>query len=268
MTQATQAQMDGTRGKIVVHGWVPDDPSFIVLLAHGHGEHAGRYEHVAQRLMAEGAAMYAPDHMGHGLSDGDRALIENVDDPVDDLAAVGVMAREAHPELPLVLLGHSMGGMIATRLAQRDPDSLAALVLSGPFIGGNPDIEGLLAMDPMPDVPIDPSLLSRDPSVGEAYMADPLVYHGPFRRETLVTGFDAVAAIAAADPMTGLQLLWLHGEEDGLAPLTQTRDAIEGLGAELETHVYPEARHEIFNETNQEEVLDDLAAFLSRVIAN
>ncbi|MEA2347043.1 MAG: hypothetical protein QOG62_830 [Thermoleophilaceae bacterium] len=267
MTQATQAEMNGTRGKIVVHSWIPADPSFIVLLAHGHGEHAGRYEHVAQRLMDAGAAVYAPDHLGHGLSEGERALIENVDDPVDDLQAVGAMAREAHPGLPLVLLGHSMGGMIATRLAQRDPDSLAALALSGPFIGGNPEIEGLLAMDPMPDVPIDPDVLSRDPAVGQAYMSDELVYHGPFRRPTLEAGFQAVAAIADAPPMSGLPVLWLHGEEDALAPLAETRAAVDGLGAgSLESHVYEGARHEIFNETNQDEVLDDLVAFIERVL--
>ena len=268
MTQATQVEMNGTHGKVVVHGWIPADPSFIVLLAHGHGEHAGRYEHVAQRLMEAGAAVYAPDHVGHGLSEGDRALIENVNDPVDDLEAAGNMAREAHPGLPLVLLGHSMGGLIATRLAQRDPGALAALALSGPFIGGNPEIAGLLAMDPMPDVPIDPDVLSRDPGVGQAYMSDPLVYHGPFRKPTLEAGFAAIAAIAEAPPMDGLEVLWMHGEEDALAPLAETQAAVEGLGAgALESHVYPEARHEIFNETNQDEVLDDLVAFIERVLA-
>jgi alpha-beta hydrolase superfamily lysophospholipase len=268
MTQATQAQLDGRRGKVVVHTWSADEPEFVVVLAHGHGEHARRYEHVAERLVEEGGAVYAPDHMGHGLSDGDRALIEDVEEPVDDLAAVAGMARAANPDLPLILLGHSMGGLIATRLAQRDPSAFTAFVLSGPFIGGNPEIEALLGLDPMPEVPVDPDLLSRDPAVGEAYMADELVYHGPFKRPTLAAGFEAIAAIRSAEPLSGLPLLWMHGEVDGLAPAELTRATVEGLGAaELESHVYPGAKHEIFNETNQGEVLDDLVAFIKRVTA-
>jgi alpha-beta hydrolase superfamily lysophospholipase len=266
MTQATQAQLDGRRGKVVVHTWSADDPEFVVVLAHGHGEHAGRYEHVAVRLVEEGGAVYAPDHMGHGLSEGERALIEDVEETADDLAAVAAMARAAHPGLPVVLLGHSMGGLIATRLAQRDPSAFQAFALSGPFIGGNPDIEALLGMDPMPEVPIDPDLLSRDPAVGDAYMADELVYHGPFRKPTLEAGFRAIAQIKEAAPLAGLPLLWIHGEEDGLAPAELTRATVEGLGAaEIESHVYPGARHEIFNETNQGEVIGDLVAFIKRV---
>ena len=85
-----------------------------------------------------------------------------------------------------MLIGHSMGGLVATRYAQLHGSELAALVLSGPAIGGNPGIEALLAMDPIPDLPIDPSTLSRDPEVGRTYLEDPLVWHGPFRRATLV----------------------------------------------------------------------------------
>ena len=89
-----------------------------------------------------------------------------------------------------------MGGLIAARYAQAHPDELAALVLSGPVIGRNPEIEALLEMDPMPEVPIDPAVLSRDPAVGEAYLADPLVYNGPFKAQTLRALFAAVEALA------------------------------------------------------------------------
>ena len=128
--------------------------------------------------------------------------------------------------MPSALLGHSLGGIIVTRLVQRGNHGLSALVLTGPVIGGNPAFEGLLAMDPIPDVPIDPAVLSRDPKVGEAYASDPLVYHGPLTRPTLQAIFAAVAAIADGPGLGSLPTLWLHGDEDGLAPLAPTRAAI------------------------------------------
>jgi alpha-beta hydrolase superfamily lysophospholipase len=142
--------------------------------------------------------------------------------------------------------------------------SLAALVLSGPVIGGNPAFEPLLAMDPMPEVPLDPAALSRDPAVGEAYAADPLVYHGPLLRGTLEGIFAAVQTIAAGPALT-LPTLWIHGENDPLAPYDATRDAVEALRTDLvEEKVYPGAMHEIFNETNRDQVIADVLAFINR----
>jgi alpha-beta hydrolase superfamily lysophospholipase len=185
-------ELRGRRGRIAVHRWSAAAPRFVAVVAHGYGEHAGRYAHVAERLVAEGAAVYAPDFEGHGVSDGDRARIESIDDLVDELASVYGAGRGANSGAPIVLIGHSLGGLISTRFVQRDRPELAALVLSGPFIGGNPQVEGLLSMDPLPEVPIDPSILSRDPAVGEAYAGDELVYHGPFHRVTLEATFAAV----------------------------------------------------------------------------
>ncbi|MCW3013460.1 MAG: alpha/beta hydrolase fold protein [Solirubrobacterales bacterium] len=269
MSPIVPTEITGTQGRLAVHHWRGDDsPGFVVVLAHGYGEHAGRYAHVAERLIAEGASVFAPDHAGHGRSDGTRALIQDVAPLVDDLSLVVDLAAAVHPELPIVLVGHSMGGVLATRLAQRDPSAFAALVLSGPVIGGNPDIQGLLALDPLPDVPIDPAILSRDASVGAAYMADPLVYHGPFHRATLEAIFGACDAIAAGPTFGDLPTVWVHGEEDALAPLSVTREAIEHVkGTVLTEHVYPGARHEVLNETNRDEVLQDIVTFLREQLA-
>lgn len=259
-------ELAGRQGRIQVYAWTPEEPTCVILLAHGYGEHAGRYEHVAGRLVEEGAAVYAPDHYAHGASEGERASFDSLDDMADDLAAVGDGAAEAYPGLPIVLLGHSMGGIVVTLLAQRDPSKWAGLILSGPAIGGNPDLLGLLALDPIPEVPIDPAILSRDLSVGEAYAADELVYHGPFYRSSLQALSDAIDAIAAGPDLGPLPTLWMHGSEDELIPLEPARGAIDALVcSDLESHVYEGARHEIFNETNQDEVLDHVAAFLGRI---
>jgi len=261
-------EIEGSAGKIYVRTWPNPDATFLALIAHGYGEHIGRYEHVAERLVAEGAVVVGPDHLGHGRSAGERALIEDGEDLTADLHAVAELARGEHPGLPVVLIGHSMGGLIATRFAQKHGDELSALVLSGPVIGGNPTIEALLGMDPIPDVPIDPSILSRDPEVGAAYAADPLVYHGPFKRETLIALSSGVAAVSEDDSLGELPTLWIHGTEDALAPLEPTRPAIEHLkSSDFDQRIYEGAAHEVFNETNREEVLDDVVAFIHRALA-
>ncbi len=263
----TDWDLQGTRGRIAVREWSAAAPRVLVLLAHGYGEHVGRYDHVARALVEHGAVVVGPDHLGHGRSEGERVLIEDVDDLVSDLHGVATRARELHPGLPVALIGHSMGGIVATLYAQRHGSELAALVLSGPVIGGNPGFEALLGMDPLPEVPVDPSILSRDPSVGEAYLADPLVYHGGFKRETLQALFAAVDAIAAGPGLGDLPTLWIHGELDALAPLDATRPAIERIrGTQLEETVYEGAQHEVFNETNKDEVIAEVTNFLDRVV--
>jgi alpha-beta hydrolase superfamily lysophospholipase len=260
-------ELSGARGRIVLHQWPCEQPRYVALIAHGYGEHAQRYAHVADHLVRHGAAVYAPDHLGHGRSEGERALVERVDDMVDDLDAVSRKAYDDHPGCPLVLIGHSMGGIVATRFAQLDGSRLTALVLSGPAIGGNPALEMLLTMEPLPEVPIDPSTLSRDPEVGRAYVDDPLVWHGPFRRATLAAMVGAVRTIAEGPSLGALPTLWLHGEDDSLVPLADTRPAIERVGGErLESIIYPGARHEVLNETNRGEVLAALASFIDRVL--
>src|SRR3954464_12507606 len=262
---AEDFEIAGTRGRIVVHRWETDEPRYIALLSHGYGEPGRRYDHVAARLNDDGAAVYAPDHYGHGRSDGERALAEDLEGAVEDLHLVAQRAAVDHPGLPMALIGHSLGGLIAALYGQRYGGELAALVLSGPAVGGNPEIEALAEMDPIPDVPIDPAVLSRDPAGGEAYAADPLVYHGPFRRETLEGFGAAVAAVAEGGTFGALPTLWIHGEDDQLVPLVHTRPAIEAVrGSSFEEKIYPGARHEVFNETNRDEVLDDVVGFVRR----
>ncbi len=260
---------DGVDGRIHVTTWAGEqDPRFVALLAHGYGEHAGRYEHVASTLVGLGAVVYAPDHLGHGRSAGEPALVEDIEVLVSDLHSVADRARADHPGLPVALIGHSMGGLIATRFAQRYGDELAALVLSGPVIGDNPAFELLLGMDPIPEIPIDPSILSRDPAVGAAYAADPLVYHGPFHKATLLAFAGSVDTVAAGGSLGPLPTLWIHGANDQLVPYEVTAEAIERIkGTSLRHTAYDGAAHEVFNETNSDEVLAEVAGFLTEVLA-
>lgn len=269
MAESREHRFTGTRGEIVVREWPHESPRYVALLVHGYGEHIGRYEHVADTLVRHGAAVYGPDHMGHGRSQGERVLIDSFEDVVTDMRAVEERARTGHPGVPVVLIGHSMGGLIAARYAQRYGDGLAALVLSGPVIGSWEVIPQLLAQDPIPEVPIDPATLSRDPAVGAAYAEDPLVWHGAFKRPTLEALATTLETIAGGGTFGSLPTLWIHGSDDRLVPLSGTRPGIEAVqGDDLTEIIYPEARHEVFNETNKDEVLADVTAFIDRALAS
>jgi alpha-beta hydrolase superfamily lysophospholipase len=262
------ATLAGRRASITYRVWPADEPRRLVLLAHGYGEHIGRYEHVAAAFTARGAVVAGPDHLGHGRSGGERVLIEDYEAVVEDLHAVADAVRGEWPGLPLVLVGHSMGGMIAARFAQRHREELAGLVLSGPVLGSWTAATDLLALDEIPDDPLDVTTLSRDPRVGEVYAADGLVWHGPFKRPTLEAIGQALGTIGDGPPLGELPTLWIHGAEDQLVPIGETRTGIEALGATaLTEHVIPGARHEVFNETNRDAVLAEVADFVETVTA-
>jgi alpha-beta hydrolase superfamily lysophospholipase len=161
MTEALEHDVAGTRGRLTAREWPAERPAYVALLVHGYGEHIGRYEEVAGVLTRHGAAVYGVDHVGHGRSDGERVLIEDFEDVVTDVHTVAERARAGHPDLPVVMVGHSMGGLIASRYAQRHPGELTALVLSGPVIGDWELPRTLLALEEIPDTPISPSALSR-----------------------------------------------------------------------------------------------------------
>lgn len=268
---ATPFTFPGTDGGRHAVRWTPTGeggrPRFVALLSHGYGEHLGRYEHVVTALVDAGAVVYGLDHAGHGRSEGERAAVRDYDALVADLHALDDRARKEHPDLPVVLVGHSMGGLVAARYAQQYQDDLAALALSGPQLGGREMLEQLLEMPEMPSFPIDPAVLSRDPQVGEAYLADPLVWHGDLKRTTAEAMVAAQRALEDGPRLT-VPVLWLQGSEDFLAPADTNREVLARLVAgPFEQHLYDGARHEIFNETNRDEVLGDLVGFLRGVVS-
>ncbi|MGB8665880.1 MAG: lysophospholipase [Serratia inhibens] len=257
----------GGQGDIAVHDWNHDRPRFLALLVHGYGEHLGRYQYVARTLEAQGARVFGPDHLGHGLSQGERVLIEDYDAVVDDVHRVVEHFQRLHPGVPLVVIGHSMGGMIATRYTQRYREGIRALVLSGPLIGERTLISDLLDLPAIPNEPLDPATLSRDPAIGEAYQADPLVWHGPFKRPTLRAMQQILAKINAGPGFGALPTLWIHGDDDRLVLMAESQTAIDRLkGSDFEAMVNPGGQHESFNEINKDQILKRVTDFIERVI--
>jgi alpha-beta hydrolase superfamily lysophospholipase len=261
--------LPGHAGALHVARWPNASARYLAVLCHGYGEHVGRYEHVAAALHEHGAEVVGNDHVGHGRSEGDRVLITDFDDVVDDVHEVIGWAREQRGDLPVVLIGHSMGGLIAARYAQRFGRGLTALVLSGPVAGRWAAAEQLVDLDPIPEDPIDPATLSRDPAVGEAYVADPLVWHGGFRRETLRALLDGLQRITDAGAVEGLPTLWIHGEDDQLVPIEPSRQGVRALvpGTDLTEEVRAGARHEVLNETDQAETFEVITRFVDAQLA-
>ncbi|MFE9099273.1 alpha/beta hydrolase [Actinomadura geliboluensis] len=267
MTTVREWEFAGTRGAVTARIWADGEPRYVAVLVHGYGEHLGRYDHVADVLVRHGAVVCGPDHMGHGRSAGDRVLIEDYEDVVADLHTVVESARGDHPGLPVVMIGHSMGGLIAARYAQLHGAGLAALVLSGPVLGRWHAVDELLPLAEMPDAPIDTATLSRDPAVGEAYTADPLVWHGPFKKATIEALDAALRRVNEHGSLGALPVLYVHGDADELVRPADTRTGIEAIRGEgLTERLYPGARHEVFNETNRDEVLADVTAFIDRAL--
>lgn len=270
-----EAQFAGVGGlRIYRQAWTPaQEPRAVVVIAHGAGEHSGRYGHVAARLVDEGFAVHALDHRGHGRSEGPRALIDRMDHAVADLDLLVVEAAAEHPGRSLFLLGHSMGGTVALCYAIKHQERLSGLVLSGPLAAlqaAPPPMRvlarALSALAPrLPLVSVDPSLVSRDPAVVEAYVKDPLVHHGKLPVRTVAELAAAIDAFPEAVRAIALPTLIMYGTADALCPPEGSVMLSERIGtADKTLTAYEGLYHEILNEPEQGRVLDELCGWLDK----
>lgn len=271
----SESSFTGVRGTRIVHDlWEPDgDVTGIAVLSHGLGEHARRYDHVIARLGELGLAVYALDHRGHGRSGGKPLELKNWADFVNDLHELFRIARAQHPDTKRFLLGHSMGGAIALSYALEHQSELDGLVLSGPAVvlgDSTPKILvpiGKILGRIAPGAPVqklDPKAVSRDPAVVAAYEADPFVHHGKVPAGLASALVGAMESYPSSLPSLTLPVLLQHGGDDRLADVSGSRMIAERAGSkDLTIEVYDGLYHEIYNEPEQEKILDDLIAWLS-----
>lgn len=265
---------------LATRAWLPDGPErerAAMVLVHGLGEHVGRYEALAMRLAAEGYAVHGYDQRGHGRAEGARAQVDRFEQLVDDLGEVVARVRADHPDLPLVLFGHSLGGVVALRAAQTGVVAPDVLVLSSPALdvsGGAPGwLQGLMArlagpFPGLPTRPVDVPALSRDPAVVAAYRDDPAVFHGPVKARMateLVRAGKAALSAAGADRDRRAEppVLIVHGKRDRIADpgaSAALHRSLAGRDATLE--LYDDGPHELFNDPLRERVLGDVLTWL------
>jgi acylglycerol lipase len=254
-------------------GELPEgDPTGVLLVCHGLGEHAGRYGNVVEALRPDGWAVYGLDHRGHGRSGGRRAHLDDYADWLTDFDAFRQLVAARHPDLPLFLLGHSMGGQIALAYALDHQDALRGLVLSAPALASNavpraavPVLRRLARLTPtLRPAGIDSTKISKDPEVVAAYRADPLVHHGNPTlglSSALFAQFDVLPERARA---LRIPLLLQHGSLDELTDPAGTRALEAAVGSpDLTVHWYEGLWHEIYNEPERERPLADLRSWLA-----
>ena len=264
---------DGT--ELLVRHWASAaDPAWAtVLIVHGLAEHSGRYEHVGDRLAEAGAEVASYDHRGFGASDGRRAYVDDWSVFHDDLAERLAATRAAAGRRPVAIYGHSLGGLITLGYAVSDRPQPDAYVLSAPAIGDTvPGWQRRLAtvmnrVAPRTYVanPFDGDALSRDPSVGERYVADPLTFRkSSWRLAKLL--FEEQRRVGESLARVRVPTLVIHGgDDDRVVPTASTERLAELPG--VTRRVLPGLRHEVHNEPEGLEVVDEIAEWLRSTLA-
>ncbi|MEZ4474500.1 MAG: alpha/beta hydrolase [bacterium] len=252
-------------------------PRAALLFAHGFGEHSGRYAAMSEGLAAQGYSCFRFDFRGHGRSGGIRGHVFSFDGYLRDFAAVRRYVEARIGDLPLFVLSHSNGALVAIHAVAARPEGLAGLVMSSPFFGFSlkvPKVKAALARQLSRLVPafalptgLDPTTVSHDPAVVESYRTDPL-------NVQVATGrwfTEAVAAHArVADQARALRLpvLLQQAGDDRIASAAAARAAFDEVGSADRTFIeYPGFFHEIWFELERQRPLADLAAWLDAHLA-
>jgi alpha-beta hydrolase superfamily lysophospholipase len=275
-TTRSERTFDGVGGvRIVYDVWTPQaPPRAVVVLSHGLGEYARRYDHVAQCFGDAGLVTYALDHRGHGRSGGKRMLVRDISEYTADFdTLVGIATREHHG-LKCIVLGHSMGGGIVFAYGVERPDNYDMMVLSGPAVAAQELVSPLMLVAAkvlgvlVPGLPVqelDVEAISRDPAVVAAYNDDPLVYHGKVPAGVGRALLQVGETMPQRAPALTAPLLVVHGSDDRLVPVDGSRRLVECVGStDVELKVYPGLYHEVFNEPERAQVLGDVVSWISQ----
>jgi alpha-beta hydrolase superfamily lysophospholipase len=256
---------------------LPEKNSPVLILCHGMGEHSGRYEHVIRYFAGRGFHVLAPDHRGHGKSDGQRGHTPSYERLMQDIGLYIKTMADLFPGMPTVLYGHSMGGNLVLNYALRhDDERVVAVVASAPYLrlAFSPPAWkvklGRLAAGLYPafsqSTELETAAISRDPAVVRAYEEDPLV-HDRITAAFFVNVHDAGEWALQNAARTHLPTLIIHGTADRLTSLEASKIFAEKGGNRVTLKEYPGLYHELHNEPEKESVLYDVAEWLGSITA-
>src|ERR687890_2810260 len=251
--------------------WRPSEPRAVLVNLHGLGDHSGLYPSLANHFPPRGIALYAYDMRGNGRSPGQRAYLRSWEEYRGDLRAFLVKVREWEGNVPVFLLGNSLGGLVVLDYALRHPEELAGVIAAAPPLGkvGVPPF--LMALGRVMsrvwprfslEVGMDLSGLARDPKVIEAVLADPLFHRrGTARLSTEVTA--AISRVQAHAGELAVPVLILHGAEDRMVPPDGSREFFSKLRyPDREFREYPGGYHGLFDDRDWQTVVSDVEQWL------
>lgn len=269
------AASDGRR--LFYRRWQADSPARAVcLLVHGLAEHSGRYAHLAEHLAGRRFSVWALDHRGHGRSEGRRGDCRGLDELVQDLHRLVEAAARQEPALPRLMIGHSLGGLIALTYAVGHPRQIRAVAASSPslrlahptdpvtvFVVTN--VAKLLPTAPFRNG-VNPRLLSHDPKVVQGYIRDPLV-HRVLTARCAVALRDAMRDSLRLAAELSIPCLILQAGADEICDPAAAAEFARSCSNGLATfRRYDGLYHELFNEVEKERVMEDLCQWLEGVL--
>jgi acylglycerol lipase len=260
--------------RIYDQAWLPEgNAKAVLLIVHGLGEHCGRYMNVVNHFVPLGYAVCALDHIGHGRSEGAREFVERFEDYTDTLAIFCERVRARHAGTPTFLLGHSMGGLIASCYLLDRQARFQGAVLSAPSVKVSDRISRativlgkiLSVLAPRAGVlALDARGISRDPEVVAAYLDDPLVFHGKTPARLAAELLKAMLRVSAEASRITLPFLVVQGGEDRLVDPAGAQMLYDKAGSrDKALKVYEGLYHEVFNEPQRGRVLKDVEDWLT-----
>jgi len=249
-------------------------PKAVICLAHGHGEHIKRYQHLAAALNDSGYALVGFDNRGHGQSDGPRGHTPSYESLLDDIDAFLVEVDKDFPNIPRILYGHSMGGNLALNYALRRKPKLKGVIATGPWVKlafEPPAVQVFLGrtMDKIYPAFIQASgletaALSRDPEVVRAYEEDTFVHNKISARLFVGMYESGLWALENAKEFP-LPLLLMHGSADRLTSADASREFAEKAGEKVDLKIWDGFYHEIHNEPEQADVFKMIIDWLEKL---
>lgn len=270
MAHNEQTHIASDAAEIFWQEWLPESqPRAVLVLVHGLGEHSTRYTHLAQRFNGEGIAVVALDLRGHGKTPGTRGVMD-VDKVLGDIGELLASAHDRFPQTPIVIFGHSLGGLLTMTYTVRNTPPVVAQIASAPALDSElreqrlkfalAKLLGGIVPDIVLPTGLDSTGLSRDPAVVAAYDADPLVH------DKGSTGLAKGTFAAMDDMMTQttfpLPLLIVHGTADRLTVPAASSIFVNQVTGDVTLIEYEGMYHEPHNEPEQAEVFADMMQWL------
>jgi len=262
--------------KLYTQSWSPDSTAkYNLIVIHGIGEHCGRYAEFAAYFVPHDFAIHTYDLRGHGKSPGQRGHIDSWRQYREDVRAFVDNVHNAAPTIPIILLGHSLGGLTVLDYGLHHTAHLCGIVSSAPALKQGEGVSAFtitmarLISPLLPRLALNTSLdvnaLSRDPAIVQAYQDDPLT-HGLAtpRLGAEMTRTMIRTQVRADEWQADLPLLIVHGTADTICPPEGSARFFANVSARDKTrHVYTGYFHEIFNDIGREQVLADVLAWLT-----